>query len=75
MIQFKQPKKVKGARKKAREEVTERLQSKYPTWFEGKTDNEIKVLISAFRATGMDDDSFPWFCTNFEARLQQNLIV
>ena len=45
MIQYKQPKKVKGARKKAREEVTERLMLKYPTWFEGKSDKEIKNLI------------------------------
>ena len=75
MIQYKQPKKVKSARKKAREELTERLMLKYPTWFEGKTENEIKVLISSFKVTGMDDEFFPSFCTYFEARLEQNLII
>lgn len=75
MIQHKQPKKVKGARKKAREEVIDRLQTKYPTWFEGKTDNQIKVLVGAFKATGMNDDSFPSFCTYYEAKLEQDYIV
>ena len=73
MFQFKQPKKVKGARKKAREEIIERLQLKYPTWFEGKTEKEITNMISAFKITGMDDEQFPGFCVYYEAKMSQIL--
>lgn len=73
MIQYKQPKKTKGARKKAREEVIERLQLKYPTWFEGKTDREINNLVGAFKSTGLEDDEFPAYCIQYEARMEQRL--
>ena len=71
MIQYKQPKKVKGARKKAREEVTERLMLKYPTWFEGKSDKEIKNLITAFRLSGKSEDEFPNYCIEYEAEMEK----
>ncbi len=70
MMSYQPPKKVKGARKKAREEVLERLQMKYPMWFEGKTDKEIKNLITAFRLSGKSDDDFQIFCTEYEAKLE-----
>lgn len=70
MIQYKQPKKIKGARKKTRQEIIERLQIKYPTWFEGKSDKEIKQLISFFKVTGMTDEEFPTFCIKYEANLE-----
>ena len=73
MIQSRQPKKIKNARKKAREELIERLQLKLPTWFEGKTDKEIKALITAFKLTGLDDDNFPTFCIDYEAKMEQLL--
>lgn len=75
MIYNKQPKKVKGARKKARAEDIERLQTKFPIWFEGKTEKEIIRLVSAFRNTGMSDDEFPSYCISYEAmveRIQNN---
>lgn len=71
MIQAKQPKKVKGARKKAREEAIERLQLKFPTWFEGKTDKEIGDLVNAFRSSGKEDDEFPMFCIQHEAEIER----
>ena len=71
MIQYKQPKKTKGARKKARQEVLERLLLKYPTWFEGKTDQEIIDLIVAFRRSKKDDDEFPNFCIRYEAEIEE----
>lgn len=74
MIVYNQPKKIKGARKKAREEVIERLQLKHPIWFEGKTEKEIIKLVTAFRITGMDDESFPAFCISYESKLEQRLI-
>jgi hypothetical protein len=70
MIQPRQPKKVKGARKKSREELLNRLQSKYPTWFEGKTGLEIKRVIAAFKASGKKDEEFPMFCIEFEAKME-----
>ena len=73
MIYTKQPKKIKNLRKKARSEMIERLQLQYPTWFEGKTDKEIKKLITAFKITGMDDEYFPSFCVVYEAKMSQNL--
>ena len=69
MIQYKQPKKVKGARKKAREEVAQRLLERYPTWFEGKTIQEINQLITAFRLSCRNDDEFPNFCIEYEAEI------
>ena len=69
MIGYIQPKKVKGARKKAREEVSERLQLRYPTWFYDKTDKEIKELVNAFRLSGKSDDDFPIFCVEYESKL------
>lgn len=71
MIQQKQPKKIKGARKKARKEVTERLILRYPTWFEGKTDKEIKDLITCFRLSGKSDDEFPNYCIAYEAEMEK----
>lgn len=71
MIQARQPKKVKGARKKAREETIERLQLKFPTWFEGRTDKEIKDLITAFRLSGRSDDEFPNYCIEYEAEMEK----
>ena len=71
MIQLKQSKKVKGARRKARDEVLERLLLRYPTWFEGKTDKEIKYIITAFRLSGNDDDNFPMFCIEYESRIER----
>ena len=70
MIQYKQPKKIKGARKKAREEVIERLMLRYPTWFEGKSEKEIRDLVNAFRSSGRDDDEFPNFCIGYEAEME-----
>lgn len=67
MIQYKQPKKIKNARKKAREELIERLQLKYPTWFDGKSDKEIRELVNSFKATGMTDEEFPTYCIGYEA--------
>lgn len=75
MFQYKQPKKIKGTRKKEREEIIERLMLRYPTWFEGKTDKEISNLISAFKATGMTDEQFPGFCTHYEAKMGQILNI
>lgn len=69
MIQYKQPKKVKGARKKAREEAIERLQLQYPTWFEGRTDKEIRDLVNAFRLSGRPDEEFPTYCIEYEAAM------
>lgn len=71
MIQYKQPKKIKGSRKKAREEVIERLILRYPTWFEGKTDKEIKDIITAFRLSGRSDDEFPNYCIEYEAEMEK----
>ena len=71
MIQYKQPKKVKGARKKAREEVLERLLLRYPTWFEDKSNQEIKELITAFRLSNRSDDDFPAFCVEYEAKMER----
>lgn len=71
MIQFKQPKKVKGARKKAREELIERLQLKFPTWFEGKSDKEIRDIVTAFKLSGKDDDEFPNYCIEYEAEMER----
>ena len=68
-MQYKQPKKIKGARKKAREELVERLQLKFPTWFEGKTDKEIKDIVIAFRLSNKEDDEFPSFCIEYEAEI------
>ena len=73
MIQYKQPKKIKGSRKKSREEIIERLQLRYPIWFEGKTDKEIINLVNAFKAENINDDLFPNFCISYEARLGKNL--
>ena len=70
MLQYKQPKKVKGTRKKAREEISERLQLRYPTWFYDKTEKEIKELVSAFRSTGKSDDDFPIFCVEYESKIK-----
>lgn len=71
MIQYRQPKKTKGARKKARKEVFERLYLRYPTWFEGKTEKEIKDLITAFRQSKKSDDDFPAFCVSYEAEQER----
>ena len=73
MIQLKQPKKIKGARKKAREETIENLMLKHPVWFEGKTDKEIRDLITAFKLSGNTDDQFPAFCIQYEAKMEQIL--
>lgn len=70
MIQFKQPKKVKGARKKAREELIEKLQLKFPTWFEGKSDKEIRKIVTAFKLSGKDDNEFPNYCIEYEAEME-----
>ena len=71
MIQYKQSKKVKGSRKKVREEAIERLQLKFPTWFEGKTDKEIRDLVNAFRLSGKSDDEFPNYCIEYEAKMEK----
>ena len=65
MIQYKQPKKIKGARKKEREKTIERLQLKFPTWFENKSNKEIIDLVNAFRLSGKDDDEFPTYCIQY----------
>ena len=70
MIQYKQPKKVKGARKKARKEVVERLMRKYPTCFEGKSDKEIRNIVTAFRLSGKSDDAFPNFYIGYKYHLE-----
>ena len=66
MIQPKQPKKVKGKRRKEREEIKERLMSKFPTWFEGRSDKEINVLIAMFKHSGKPDEEFPDVCIEHE---------
>ena len=71
MIQYKQSKKIKGARKKAREEVIERLKLKYPIWFENKSDKEIRELVNAFRLSGKNDDEFPTYCIQYEAEMEK----
>lgn len=71
MISLPQSKKIKGARKKARKEVFERLYLRYPTWFEGKTEKEIKDLITAFRISKKSDDDFPAFCVSYEAEQER----
>ena len=73
MLRYYQPKKVKGARKKAREELIERLSLAHPMYFEGKTQREIFQLVAAFKATGMNDDQFPTFCISYEAKMEQLL--
>jgi phage terminase small subunit len=74
MLAYNRPKKVKGARKKAREALIARLYNKFPTWFENKSEKEIVKLVSTFKATGMDEEQFSAFCTFYEAKLEQNLI-
>ena len=74
MISYNRPKKIKGARKKAREALIAKLYNKFPMLFENKTEKEITKLVSAFKATGMEEDQFPAFCTSYEAKLEQNLI-
>jgi len=73
MLQYKRPKKIKGARKKAREEMIERLSLAYPMYFEGKTEREVILLVGAFKGTGMADDQFPSFCISYEAKMEQKL--
>lgn len=70
MIQYKQPKKVKGARKRTRDEAIERLRCKFPTWFENKTEKEIRDVVNAFRHSGKSDDEFPVFCMHYESLLE-----
>jgi hypothetical protein len=74
MLAYNRPKKVKGARKKAREALIARLYNKFPVWFENKTEKEITKLVSAFKATGMYEEQFPAFCTSYEAKMEQNLV-
>lgn len=71
MIQYKQPKKIKGARKKARKEVIERLSCKFPMWFDNKTEKEIRNLVNAFRHSGRTDDEFPIFCIEYERQYNE----
>lgn len=66
MIQPKQPKKIKGKRKKEREEIKERLMSKFPTWFEGRSDKQINELIAMFKHSGKPDEEFPNVCMEYE---------
>lgn len=66
MIQPKQPKKVKGKRRKEREEIKERLMSKFPTWFEGRSDKQINELITMFKHSGKPDEEFPDVCIEYE---------
>lgn len=66
MIQPKQPKKIKGKRKKEREEIKERLMSKFPTWFEGRSDKQINELIAMFKHSGKPDGEFPNVCMEYE---------
>ena len=73
MIQYKQSKKIKGSRKKLREEVYERLLLQYPIWFEDKTDKEINELVTAFRLSGKTDDEFPSFCIEHESKIESLL--
>ncbi len=66
MIQPKQSRKVKGARKKERDQLVDRLTAKFPTWFDNKSIKEIRTLCMAFKNSGMGDDEFPTFCIEYE---------
>lgn len=67
MIQQRTPKKIKGARKKARLAEIERLKEKFPTWFENKSDHEINRIVSAYMASNpSSDDEFPSFVIKCE---------
>ena len=68
---YQQPKKIKGAHKKERAEVIERLQCKFPTLFEGKTEREIIRLVGSFKATGKHDDEFIPYCIAYEAMIEK----
>ncbi len=70
MIQPKQPKKIKGKRRKEREEIKERLMSKFPTWFEGRSDKQINELITYFKLTKKPDEEFPEVCVAYESELK-----
>ena len=70
MIQLKQPKKIKGKRRKERDEIKERLMSKFPTWFEGRSDIETNNLITAFKHSGKPDEEFPDVCIEYEKRVE-----
>lgn len=76
MIQQRTPKKVKGARKKARLAEIERLKEKFPTWFEGKSEREINRIVSAYRASNpSNDDEFPSFVIKCEEIAKGNLFL
>ena len=74
MLSYNRPKKVKGARKKAREALIARLYNKFPSCFENKSEKEITKLVSVFKGTGINEEQFPAFCTSYEAKMEQNLI-
>ena len=74
MLSYNRPKKVKGARKKAREAYIAKLYNKFPMCFENKTEKEVTKLVSAFKSTGMNEDQFPAFCTSYEAKMEQTLV-
>ena len=74
MLAYNKPKKVKGARKKAREAFIARLYNKFPSCFENKTEKEITKLVSAFKCSGMTEEQFPAFCTSYEAKMEQTLV-
>ena len=73
MIAYNRPKKIKGARKKARAALIERLKTLHPVWFENKTEKEIISVVNAFKVTGMKDEEFPAFCISYEAKTEQTL--
>ena len=74
MIAYNTPKKIKGARKKAREALIAKLYNKFPMCFENKSDRETTKLVSAFKATGMNEDQFLAFCISYESKMEQNLV-
>lgn len=65
-MRYKQEKKIKGIRKKIRDEEIERLMLKFPIWFEGKSKTEIRDLVNAFRNSNKSDDEFVSFCISYE---------
>ena len=74
MLSYNRPKKVKGARKKAREALIARLYNKFPSCFENRSEKDAIKLVSAFKGTGMNEDQFPAFCTSYDAKMEQTLV-
>ena len=64
-----QPKKVKGLRKKKRQELIEELRLMHPVWLDNKTDREIIDIINAFKKSSYKNnyEQLPSFIISYEA--------